>query len=278
MRSSSPELAHDCCFEQSCSESWIHKVTAGEFARKIFLALAGILLAYLIVWVGTLIRNNIERFEYIGQAEKPIKTITLEAQAKVTATPDIAMTSLGVISQGATVSEAQQKNTEAMNNAIQKLAELGIEKKDIQTSNYSVSPRYTYPPEGERQLTGYEVSNTVTVKIRDLAKANQVLALAGELGLNNVGGLSFTIDDRDVYMAEARDEALRKVYEKANHLAKKLGVSITEIVSYNEYEGGNGPYPLYGMGDMMMKTEAAPQIEPGTNDVVMNVSVTFEIE
>lgn len=255
-------------------------MTAGEFARKIFMALAGILLAYLIVWVGTLIRNNIERYDTIGKADVPVRTITLDADAKVSATPDIAMTTLGTTSQGATVAEAQQKNTETMNALVEKLKGLGIDRADIQTSNYSISPRYEYPPEGTARLVGYDVNNSVTVKIRDVAKANQVFALAGEVGANTVGGLTFTIDDTDVYKAAARNEALKKVYKKADDLAKKLGVSIVRVVSYNEYGGGNQPYPMYGLGGDMMKSvaEAAPQIEVGTNEVVMNVSVTFEIE
>ncbi len=250
------------------------------YASKIFATLWGILIVYAIVLLGTMIRNNMQAYNYIGQADRPERTITLNAEGKVTATPDIAVTTMGMIVKGDTVVEAQAENTKVMNNLISKLKNLGIAEDDIQTTNYNIYPQYNYTQDEGRILTGYEVSQSVTVKIRNLDKANSVLALAGEVGANSVSGLRFTIDDREVYKQEAREKALKKLAEKAQSLSQSLGVEFVSISSYNEYEGGNGlpvpaPYELRALDGF--GGSAAPSIESGSLDIFMNVNVTFEI-
>lgn len=245
---------------------------------KILWVLLGILVAYSIVFLGTLIRNNIKKFDTIGVAEKNERTIVVDGQGKVTVTPDIAMVNLGTVSEGKTVVEAQQKNTDTMNKLTEKLKGLKIDKKDIQTTYYNIYPRYDYI-DNVQKLAGYQVSQDLTVKIRDVSVANQVISSAGEVGANNVGGLQFTIDDRDAYKAQARELALKKVSEKAKSLSKALGVNLVSVVSYNEYEGGMGN-DMYGMGGMGKSVESAvapPSIQAGSNDVIMNVNVVFEI-
>ena len=240
--------------------------------------MAEILLVYVIFLVGTLIRNNFEEYYHIGQADRQERTITLDATAKVTATPDIAMTSIGMVSTGATVAVAQEANTAVMNTLTTRLAELGISSEDMQTANYNIYPQYNYTSEEGRLLEGYEVSQNVTIKIRDLEKANQVIALAGEVGANSVSGLEFTIDDRDVYLEQARMDALKKVYAKAQALSQSLGVRIVGIVFYGEYETtGGSPYKYDQMAYGMGGEDATLDIQSGSMDVEMNVNITFEI-
>ena len=248
------------------------------FPKKILVTLLGILLVYIIVLVGTIIRNNLAKYDAIGQADKMERMITVEADGKVTAKPDIAVTAMGMTAKAKTVLEAQQKNTEAMNKLIARLKEFGIAGDDIQTTNYSIYPEYDYKDDSST-LVGYSVSQSVTVKIRDLSKADKVLGLAGELGLNNVGGLNFTIDDNEVYLAQAREKALVEVAEKARALSQMLGVEVTGVISYSEYEAdGKGVYyrameEFDGMGG-----GPAPTVESGSIDVAMHVSVTLGIK
>lgn len=247
------------------------------FAKKIMLTLLGILLVYIIVLVGTIIRNNLAKYDVIGFSDKMERTIMIEAEGKVTAKPDIAMTTMGMAAKGKTVLEAQQKNTEAMNKLIAKLKDLRISGDDIQTANYNVYPEYDNK-DGSSTLIGYSVSQSVQIKIRDLKNADKVLGLAGELGLNNVGGLSFTIDDNDVYIAEARQKAMEKAAEKARVLSQMLGVKITGIVSYSEYEAdGKGVY-YKAMEDYGMGGGLTPTIESGSTDLVMHVSILLGIK
>lgn len=252
----------------------------GHMGRKLMATLLGILLAYLIIYVGTLIKNNIREYSTIGNAAKMERTLTVEAEGKITVTPNIAITTMGMTAEGKTVAEAQQKNTEVMNKLLEKVKALGVDKADVQTANYNIFPNYDYT-DGKQTIRNYQVNQSVTIKIRDLAKANQVLALAGEVGANNVSGLQFTVDDRDAYIEKARDLALKKVAEKRNALARSLGVSLRSIVSYNEYEvtGSGDEFKSYGMGGTPEAAHAAlPTVEVGKNDLVMRVTVVFEVK
>lgn len=267
-----------CCVDGNCNECYTPMM--GRNTRKIFFTLLGILLVYTIVWVATLIRNNIVKYEHIGEADRPERSITISADAKVTAAPDIAMTSVGMVSKGKTVAEAQQENTKVMNALIEKMKALGIDSKDIQTSNYNIYPQYNFTEQEGQVLTGYEVNQSVQVKIRDVQKANQVLAAAGEAGANNVGGLQFTIDNPEVYLAEVRQKALEKVAEKRASLEQSLDVQLGDIISYYESEGGSGIYPSYNKGiaeEGIGGALPAPSIQSGSMDIVMNISVTYEV-
>lgn len=265
-----------CCKYGACDQhSW-----CGWVGKKILGTFVGILIVYLIVFFGVLIRNEVRKYDFIGQADKPERTIRVEAEGKVSVKPDIAMTTMGMTTESVTVAEAQQKNTEVVNTLISKIKELGVDAADIQTRDYSVYPVYNYLNDGNKpELRGYAISQNVAIKIRDLNKASQVLALAGEVGANNVNGLEFTIDDRDAYLEAARAEALKKVSEKAAALSSKLGLKLSGIVSYDEYEVSNDSYYGAKMFDMGLGgAESAPAIEAGTNDVILHAGVTFELK
>lgn len=265
-----------CCSDDSCETK---ESDSSVFGRKILWTLVGILLVYGIFFLGTLIRNNLQEHRYIGYAEKQERTITVEAQGKVIVTPDLAMTTMGVTSDAPTVAEAQEKNTGIMNQLTAAVKELGVASEDIQTINYTIYPKYDYTEAGQ-VLLGYEVSQQVRVKIRNLETANEILGIAGKVGANNVGGLEFTIDDKEVYLAEAREKALMALQEKAKTLSKKLGVRIMSLVAYDEYESGTqGPYPMYRETSFDTTAEAVanPALEAGSNEVVMTVRAVLEI-
>ncbi len=278
---SSPSVAEEehpmnCCKYGKCDQhSW-----CGWVGKKILGTFVGILIVYLIVFFGVLIRNEMRKYDFIGQADKPERTIRVEAEGKVSVKPDIAMTTMGMTTEAATVAEAQQKNTEVVNTLVNRIKELGIDAADIQTQDYTVYPAYNYPTDGSKpELRGYTISQNVAIKIRDLTKANEVLGLAGEVGATNVSGLEFTIDDKDAYLEAARAEALKKVSQKAAALSSKLGLRLSGIVSYDEYEASNESYYGAKMYDVSIESAGnAPQIEVGTNDVVLHVGVTFELK
>ncbi len=255
-----------------------HTRWAGWMGRKLLVTFIGILIVYLVVLVGALIRNEIRKYDYIGRADKIERTVRVEGEGKVSVKPNIAVVVMGATTEGKTVAEAQSKNTEIVNKLISRLKELGIADPDMQTQDYTVYPLYDYSTDGKSTIRGYNVSQNVSVKIRDLTKANQVLGLAGEVGATNVSGPEFTIDDREVYLEQARAEALKKVHQKANALSSMLGLRLVSIFSYEEYEGQSGNYPFKSYDMTGLGGAPAPQIEAGTNEVVMNVVVTFELE
>lgn len=260
-----------------CEDKHKHCIHAG---RKILMTLVGILLVYAIIFLGTTIRNNVRKFYRIGWADKFERSINIQAEGKATAVPDIGRVQMGAVTTAPTVAEAQKKNTEIMNNLISKLGNLKIDKADIQTVEYNVNPQYNYTEASGSVLIGYEVRNNIKVKIRDLAKAGDVLALAGTVGANLTGGLQFEVDDMEIYRAEARKDAMKKLADKAGLISKALGVNFVSVISYNEYDGGSIAYPMYdakyGMGIGGAMSEQAP-IETGSKEIILNVNVTFEV-
>ncbi len=250
-----------------------------EFARKLVATLLGVFLVYSIVFLAARIRNELQAYRFIGQSPKSERTIHIEADAKVTAVPDIGIVTMGVQMKGQTVAEVQGKSDATVRALIDKLKGLGVDPKDIQTTNYNIYPKTQWTEERGEEPDGYEVNQQVTIKIRDLSKAGAVLALAGDVGANIVQGVQFTIDDPETYRSQARDLALQKAGEKAVKLARALGVSLVSIVSYNEFEADGKEFGgmLYSMRADGLGGGPAP-FESGSADVVMRVSVTYEIQ
>lgn len=249
---------------------------AEEFAKKILFTLVGILLVYGVVFLGTLIRNNIRSYETIGNAPKPERTISVEGEGKVTVAPDTGVVRMGVIFKGDTISAVQGESDKTIAGLIMELKKLGIPEADIQTVNYRIYPKIVYTQEKGEEQRGFEASQSITVKIRDLSKASAVLELVSKFDINDVQGVDFLIDDPDVYLEQARDLAFAKAETKARRLSDLLGVRLVSVVSYNEYDQGSSDFvPLYaergGFGG------ALPAIEQGSMDVIMRVNITYEI-
>jgi uncharacterized protein len=216
--------------------------------------------------------------------------ISVGGYGEVAAVPDATSFSYAVVETGKTVAEAQTKATDKSNAIIAYLKDSGIEDKDIKTENYSINPQYEFQrqvcsggicPPGRQVISGYEVNQTVYVKVRDNAKAGDILTAIGSKGASNVSGLSFTIDlDRqEELQAEARAIAIAQAREKAEVMAKALGVRLGDIASFNE--GGSQPFPMYEMkavdGRGSANQAVAPILPTGENKVISNVTVTFEI-
>ena len=228
------------------------------------------------------IRNVAREFGYIGRAPLSQYTVNIDGEGKVSGKPDVAMINLGVQSDAKTVKEAQNDNTKKMNDIIKAIKGMGVKDEDLQTTNYNIYPKYDYNQvRGTSDITGYTVSQSATVKVRDLDKTGDILSKAGELGANQVGGVQFTIDNPESLKAQARQKAIDNAKAKADELFKKLGVSPGRIVSFNEYTAGTGG-PIYyakematGMGGGVAPS---PDIQSGSLDVVVNVSLVFEIK
>lgn len=239
------------------------------------------LIVAIIIGIAVWVVNGIRAYGTIGRAPRQTNTIVVSGEGKVTASPNIATVTVGMLTQGNDVARAQKENTEKMNALIAAVKKIGIEDKDMQTASYYINPRYNYR-EGRSTIEGYEVLQSVTVKIRDLQKIPAVLAAAGEHKANQVSGVNFSIDEPENLRAEARGKAIDRARDMADAIAQGLGVKLGRVVAFNESMGGfPPPMPLmaeraYGVGgpDMMPQ----PKIEPGSEEIVVNVSVTYEIE
>lgn len=221
--------------------------------------------------------------------EYGMASINVRGEGEVMAKPDIGTFSFSVMAEGVDAASAQSESATKINAILGYLEEAGVEEKDIKTSSYYLNPKYRYEtqvcaansycPPGEPIIDGYEVSQTITVKVRNLDDSGNLISGVGDRGATNISGLSFTIDDESVLKAEARATAIADAKEKAEKLADALGVSIVRITGYYEEEF----YPQYGGygGDMMMERsdaqKVAPEMPTGENLISSTVSVTFEI-
>lgn len=249
-----------------------------ESMKKPIGILMAILLLVLIIYIFALTRNAFTANTFIGRSDAQIYTITISGEGKVTAIPDIAQISLGLQTESKNVEDAQRENTNKMNSIISTLGELGIAKEDIKTSNYNIYPRYNYTRDRGQVLRGYEVSQSVIVKIRDLDKVGQVVERAGSLGANQVGGLNFTIDEPEELRQQARIKALENATEKAESLAKVAGVKLGKLVSFNENDFLQPPvFRTFALEAGIGGAVPTPDIEPGSQDITVNVTVTYEV-
>lgn len=240
------------------------------------------LLAVSLIYVLSSIR-------YVGAGITPGNTISVSGYGESYSTPDIATFTYSVVSEKPTVADAQADATAKANAITAYLKTAGIDEKDIQTSNYSINPQYDYTqsvcangycPGGKQVLRGYEVRQSTTIKVRDTAKAGDILAGIGTKGATEVSGLQFTFDNPQQGQVEARGKAITDAKAKADELAKQLGVSLVRVVSFSESSGGT-PVPMYAKlldsAAGNATAQSAPELSVGQNKVVDNVSVTYEI-
>lgn len=247
--------------------------------NKILTALASVVLLAGAVYLGILSWNAAKAHNYIGVSAEQRHSIMINGEGKVTGAPDVALVQLGYEAEKKTVAEAQKENTEKMNSIIDKLKnKFAIEAKDIKTINYNIYPNYDWV-DGKQNLRGYKVSQTISVKVRAMDKVNQILDEAGKTGLNQIGGLSFEIDDPEALRQEARELALKQAKEKAESLAKIAGVNLGRIISFSESSAGEPSYydykSSYAMGGG--GETAAPAVEAGSTEISVIAAVEYEI-
>ena len=261
-----------------------------QFARAITVA-GWMLVAFLAV--GTV--SGLLNLRYIGTGVQATNTIQVIGHGEMLAVPDIATFSFSVSAKKATVADAQAEVTTKANALTAYLKGQGIDEKDIKTTDYSIQPHYEYQsaacpavapnagtavycPPGRQTLTGYDVSQSTTIKVRDTAKAGDLLAGVGSKGATNVSGLNFTFDDPSVPQQEARDKAIADAKEKAKKLSKELGVSLVRIVSFNENGYSPEPYAVRSYASAGADSKAiAPEISVGQNKLTNDVTITYEI-
>lgn len=265
------KTAKSCCQNNAAKTS-----CCNYFGKKILLTLVGVLLAYSVAYLGTLVRENIKEYDYIGMTPKQERTIVVAGYGKIIGGNDIAMIVLGYTNTSTDVATAQSDNKKVTDAILVDLKKMGINEKDIQSS-YSIYPQYDYVS-GSR-FAGYQISHQMSIKIRDLTKVSGVLALASKHGANQISGLSFTVDDTENLKSQARVKALSDANKKAKVIAGYLGVNLGKAVSYSEYEGSNA-YPMMKTlsADSSYGVSNTPAVSGGSSEVEMNVNIVYEIK
>ncbi|MEX0672964.1 MAG: SIMPL domain-containing protein [Candidatus Paceibacterota bacterium] len=234
--------------------------------------------------------NSIREFWHIGSEIEPQATISVSGEGEVFAVPDTARVSFSVIETAETTEGAQSAASERISEVLAALADLDIDENDIKTQNYTLNPRYEYsrtaceagqlcPPEGRQILVGYELRQTIEVKVEDRERASDVVQILGDTGVQQISNVQLTIDDEDAVNAEARAEAIADAKAKAQELASDLGVRLVRVIRFEE---SGQPYPYARMESVQMAFNgddavASPQLPAGENRIVSNVNITYEI-
>lgn len=213
-----------------------------------------------------------------GSAEGTL--LRVSAQAEAGRAPDVASLSTGVVTQAADANAALRANSAQMEKVMAAIRAAGVAARDIQTSGINLNPQYRYEENQPPAITGYQASNTVSIKVRDLGKLGDVIDALVASGANQVNGPSFEIDEPEAVYDEARRAALQKARDRAAMYAETLGLRVRRIVSVSD--GGSGDFrPLQQIqvtGSRMMAADAAKApVSPGESTLSATLEVVFEL-
>lgn len=243
---------------------------------KIGTVLAGAVIAALIMGAAALgaiiARPTPTQAAQVNMA--PVRQITVIGTGETKATPDRATVQLGVRSQATTAREAMTKNSQQMAVVVDQLKKLGIADKDLQTSGFNISPAYD---QNGSTVTGYEVGNSVSVIIRDLKSAGDLLDKVVNAGANAVSGVSFSIDDPKALQATARDNAIADAQARAQAMAKAAGGTVGPVIAISETIGSPPPVIMQRAAAESKAMDTAPPIEAGQQTINAQVQITYEL-
>jgi len=270
-----------------------------KFLNKVIM-LTAVLVVGIIVFLGAEVAYQAKSLDQQNQNQ-----ITVSGQGKVYAKPDIALVSLGVTTQSATVADVTKNNTDKMNAVIDAVKALKIDEKDIQTTNYSLTPVYEnyttpvydsptasssglgmsavspgFPVRTGTTLKGYKLEQNIQIKIRDFTKIGDVLAQGTAKGANLVGDLQFTIDNPEQFKDQARAKAIDQAKTNAKNLAKESGINLGKIINIYENSYNYAPTMLSStkaMGAGIADSISIPTIQPGQQEIDVTINLTYKI-
>ncbi|SFR96278.1 SIMPL domain-containing protein [Sphingomonas jatrophae] len=203
--------------------------------------------------------------------------LAITADGEVVRTPDLAVIGAGVVTQAATAEAAMRDNATRMAATFAALRRAGIAERDVQTAGIGLQPQYRYAENQPPAITGYQATNRVTVRFRDVKKAGSVLDALVAAGANQIDGPNLTVDRLDEALDEARAQAVAKARARAELYAKASGLRVGRIVTISEESGGpNMPMPMVRMSAAKMEADTA--IAPGEQRLTVTLRLTFELQ
>lgn len=200
------------------------------------------------------------------------RSITVTGEAMISVAPDNAVIRLGVTSQGKNAREASEANAKQMTGVLAAIKESGVADRDVQTSRLSLQPQYEQGKAGPARLLGFQVTNQVTIRIREVDKFPGILDRAIAAGANEMSGIEFVVSDQSKLLDQARDDAVSDARRKAELYAKAAGVKLGSVTSISEEGSSPPPRPLV----QAMRASAVP-VAPGEQMLRAAVSVTYEL-
>lgn len=202
--------------------------------------------------------------------------LSISAGAEARRVPDIARVSTGVVTQAADANAAMRANAEQMTQVVATIRRAGIAERDIQTGGINLHPQYRHADNQPPTISGYQASNTVDIKVRDMTRLGSILDALVAGGANQINGPSFDVDDKESAYDEARRAAVDNARKRADMYAQTLGMRVRRIVSISEGGRVGPPMPMMAMA-RMEKSSDTP-ISPGENALSVSLDVVFELE
>ena len=206
--------------------------------------------------------------------------VVVVGEGSVTVAPDYARIKSGVSTSANTVKEASDTNSKLMAGIVATLADAGIAKKDIQTSEFSIEPVYASPtpptPPGGSKLSGYRVSNQVSVTIHQIAQVGEILDRLVKAGATDAGNVVFLISDREKPLDQAREAAIANARHKADLYAHASGLTLGRVVWITESSDFEPFAPMAERGKLAAPAQRVP-IESGEDTITARVTVGFDI-
>lgn len=208
-----------------------------------------------------------------ADSDKMDRTVSVAATGSVTAEPDVAQISAGVVTEADSAKDAMGRNSLVMTKLIDGLKAVGIQPKDIQTTTLNVEPRYTQPKDGRvATINGYRVVNQVRLTVRDVKRLGDVLDQAIALGANQINHIAFDIANPEALKDEARKQAMENARRRGELYAKAAGGQLGPVLRISESVADVHPMPRRGMA-----MQASVPIEPGTRSIEVEVHVTYAL-
>lgn len=237
-----------------------------------------------LAWAGTAALVMLTLFllvttEQVKNTAATTNTISFSGEGKVVAKPDIAKIQLSIVTQALTSKVAQDDNSKKSKAITGYLKKENIEDRDIKTTSYNIYPQYKYPQFGSQpQIIGYQVNQSLEIKIRNLDNVSNILDGVVTAGANQISGLSFEIDNPDALKAEARAKAIADAKKKASELQSQVGISLGKIVNFSENTGGYPVPIMYGAKSLDSGLGGGPSVPAGENEITVNVTLTYQIK
>lgn len=205
--------------------------------------------------------------------------VELTVMEEVEAEPDIVTVGAGVTTNAPTAVEALRQNSQAMRAVIDRIKSLGVAERDIQTSSINLNARYDYDQQRQEQVfRGYQASNRVTVKLREIEETGEVLDALVAAGATDLNGPHFSLEDDEAAKASARRAAMQRAEAQAREYASMAGYSNIRLLEINEsIRGRSGPQPIVVTASRMMAKDESAPVEPGLVSTGINVTVKYEM-
>lgn len=204
--------------------------------------------------------------------------LDVSAEGRTTRVPDIATIRAGVVAQAPTAAAALTDDAARMARVLAAVKRAGVQPRDVQTANVSLSPQYRYADGKPPEVTGYQASNSVTIRFRDITKSGAILDALVSEGANQMDGPNLAIDQPDAALDEARVDAVKRARARADLYARAAGLSVARIVSISENGENNGDRPrppVFYMARAAPPPAPPTQIAAGETDVSVTLSVRF---